>query len=59
MLRLVTPEGVGAAIPARQGATIRWSKVRTAQARIAAGFYDRDEVREDVMDALLDELQPR
>jgi len=56
VLRLVTREGVGAAVPARP--SVRWSRVRTAQARIDAGFYDRDEVREEVMRAVLDELQP-
>ena len=58
VLRLVTPEGVGAAVPARQEASVRWSRVRTAQARIDAGFYDRDDVREQVIRAVLDELQP-
>jgi len=58
VLRLVTREGVGAAVPARQATSVRWSRVRTAQARIDAGFYDRDDVREQVMRAVLDELQP-
>lgn len=58
VLRLVTPDGVGAAVPARPGGSIRWSRVRTAQMRIDAGFYDRDDVREQVIRAVLDDLQP-
>ena len=58
VLRLVTRDGVGAAVPARPRASVRWSRVRTAQARIDAGFYDRDDVREQVMKAVLEDLQP-
>jgi len=36
---------------------IRWSRVMTARARVAAGFYDRSEVRAVVADAVLRELQ--
>ena len=35
---------------------VRWSRVKAARARIAAGFYDRADVREQLLDALLDEL---
>ena len=38
---------------------IRWSKVATAQARIAAGYYERSEVKQMVVDALLKELRKR
>jgi len=31
-------------------------RVRTARARISAGYYDRPDVRERVLAALLDEL---
>ena len=30
----------------RSAKTIRWSKVMTAQARIAVGYYDREDVKE-------------
>ena len=36
-----------------QSESVRWSRVRTAQARIAAGFYDRDDVRSRLADAVL------
>ena len=38
------------------GESIRWSKVVTAQTRIAEGYYDRDEVRERLLGQVLDEL---
>jgi anti-sigma28 factor (negative regulator of flagellin synthesis) len=38
---------------------VRWSRVKAARARIAAGFYEHDEVREKLLDALLDELADR
>jgi hypothetical protein len=37
-------------------APIRWSRVATAQARIAADFYRRRDVSDRLLDALLDEL---
>jgi hypothetical protein len=37
-------------------ASIRWSKVMTAQARIATGYYDRKDVKEMVLEAVLKEL---
>ncbi|HUK62491.1 MAG TPA: hypothetical protein VLV15_04130 [Dongiaceae bacterium] len=36
---------------------VRWSKVSIAQRRIAAGHYDRDEVREKLIDEVLRELR--
>jgi hypothetical protein len=36
--------------------TVRWSKVMTAQARIATGYYDRKDVKEMVLEAVLKEL---
>jgi hypothetical protein len=36
--------------------TARWWRVKKARARIARRFYDREEVREKVLDAILDEL---
>jgi hypothetical protein len=41
-------------LPAR----IRWSRVATAQARIAADFYRRRDVSDRLIDALLKELDP-
>jgi hypothetical protein len=43
----------------RAEAGVRRSRVKAARARIAAGFYDRAEVREKVLDAILDELTDR
>jgi len=38
---------------------VRWERVRTARARISAGYYDRPDVRERVLTAVLDELERR
>lgn len=35
---------------------VRWARVNAVRARIAAGYYDRENVRERLLDALLDEL---
>ena len=35
---------------------IRWSKVMTAQTRVAEGYYDREDVRELLLSEVLDEL---
>ena len=43
----------------RGEADVRWSRVKAARARIAAGYYEHDEVREKLLDALLDELADR
>jgi hypothetical protein len=43
----------------RGEADVRWSRVRAARARIAAGFYDRADVREKLLDAILAELTDR
>jgi hypothetical protein len=37
--------------------SIRWSRVSTAQARIASGYYDRLDVQDRLADALVDELK--
>ena len=37
-------------------ATVRWERVRSARARISTGYYDRPEVRERVLTAVLDEI---
>ena len=41
----------------RGGGVVRWSKVQTAQARIASGYYERDEVECAVVSALVRELK--
>jgi len=35
---------------------VRWARVNAARARIAAGYYDRQSVRERLLDALIEEL---
>jgi len=35
---------------------VRWTRVQAAQARIASGFYERDEVQSVVVSAVLREL---
>jgi hypothetical protein len=35
---------------------IRWARVSTAQARIAAGYYDRLDIQDRLADALIEEL---
>jgi hypothetical protein len=42
--------------PLRESDYVRWTKVMTARARMAVGYYDRDDVREKVLDAVLKEL---
>jgi hypothetical protein len=44
-------------IPLRNSSQVRWSRVMTAQARIAMGYYDRPDVKEMVLDAVLKELK--
>ena len=41
----------------RDDGPVRWSKVQTAQARIASGYYERDEVEGIVVSALVRELK--
>jgi hypothetical protein len=38
---------------------VRGPRVKAARARIAAGFYDRADVREKLLDAILDALTDR
>lgn len=42
--------------PMRRSSSIRSAKVLTAQARISVGYYDREEVKDALLDALLKEL---
>ena len=55
-IRLVVP---GDADHPGDAADIRWSRVKAARARVAAGFYDRPDVRDRLLDAILDELTDR
>ena len=41
----------------REPASLRWSKVISAQTRIASGHYDRDDVRTVLVEAVLRELR--
>ena len=50
-------EGMPRVIAAPEDPRVRWSRVMTARARIASGFYDRREVRASLADAVLRELQ--
>ena len=43
-------------LPTGTSKHIRWSKVMAAQARIATGYYDRKDVKEMVLEAVLKEL---
>ena len=52
-IQLVTTTGEKCS---RGEAGVRWSRVSAARARIAAGFYGRADVREKLLDAILDEL---
>ena len=36
---------------------VRWARVREARSRITAGYYDRPDVRERVLAAVLDEIE--
>jgi len=36
---------------------VRWGKVKTAQARMAVDFYDREDVKAHLLDAVLEELE--
>ena len=42
-----------------EDAGIRWDKVRNAQARIAVGYYDRDDVKRRILDVVVRELSRR
>ena len=50
------PAPGGNVIPIGAARTIRWSRVRTARARIAVDYYERGEIRDRVVDALLTEI---
>jgi len=50
----VVPGGADA-----QDSPTRWGRIKNARARAAAGYYDRPEVREQVLEAVLRELSRR
>jgi hypothetical protein len=45
--------------PARIAEFVRWPNIATARARVAAGWYDRADVKDRLVDALLEELRRR
>jgi hypothetical protein len=42
--------------PIQDAEQIRWSRVLAAQARVASGYYDRPDVQEFILDAVIDEI---
>jgi hypothetical protein len=46
-----------ATVVARGPEGLRWSKVIAAQSRLAAGHYDRDDVRTELVEAVLREIR--
>lgn len=49
--------GPGDSAPPRDIDRIRWSKITTAQTRMSSGYYDRDDVQESLVAALLQEFK--
>lgn len=45
--------------PVRIADYVRWPHIATARARVAAGWYDRADVKDRLVDALLEELRRR
>ena len=50
------PSAPDTAVPDDSG--VRWPLVMSARARLAAGYYDRPNVRCRIADAVLREIQP-
>jgi len=44
-------------VVARGPESLRWSKVIAAQTRLASGHYDRDDVRTELVEAVLREIR--
>lgn len=40
-----------------EGRLLRWEKIRAARERIAAGFYDREDIRSRLADAVLKRMR--
>jgi hypothetical protein len=56
----IAPRASGGREPdARGGDGVRGSRVMTAQARVTAGYYERADVQELVITAVLNELRRR
>lgn len=45
--------------PPRDAELVRLAKVREARKRVESGYYDRDDVRDDLAQAVLDEIERR
>lgn len=58
-LRNAKPASEVLVLPLRGADSVRWSRVRHARLRIASGFYNRDEVQTDLVEAVLRELKRR
>jgi len=56
-LRRVVPPQLSL-VPRPGEEAVRWPRVTTARARIAAGYYERPEVMTRLADALLKEIEP-
>jgi hypothetical protein len=52
-VRLVPVSGTAGT---QRASKVRWSRVKTARARVASGFYDREDVREKLLEAVLEEM---
>jgi hypothetical protein len=44
-------------LPIHRAPTIRDQRIRAARVRIASGFYERHDVQEQLVDAVLEDLQ--
>ena len=55
-----TSKPIGAEAPwnaQRDPERVRWARVMSAQARMAVGYYDREDVNEFLVDAVMEELK--
>lgn len=43
--------------PTRESERVRWTRVVSAQARIASGYYEREEVKSYLVEAIWNRLQ--
>jgi len=57
VLRLITGGAARRTRATTASRPVRWEKIRAARARISAGYYDRPDVRERVLAAVLGELE--
>ena len=55
----LTSRHVGLAPAPGDGPRVRWTRVTTARTRIGAGFYERPDVQDLVVTAVLNELRRR